>query len=62
MMLATVGPTTPRALTTQQARPTLPTLFAAWCELHGLTDIGLVQPVHVAAHIEGRQRAAPSIK
>ena len=36
--------------------------FAAWCELQGLTDIGLVQPVHVATYIEGLTMAAPSIK
>ena len=36
--------------------------FAAWCELHGIADVRQVQPVHVAAYIEGLQIAAPSIK
>ncbi len=36
--------------------------FATWCELHGIADVRLVQPVHVAAYIEGLQIAAPSIK
>ena len=36
--------------------------FAAWCDLHGITDVRQVQPVHVAAYIEGLQIAAPSIK
>ena len=36
--------------------------FATWCELHGVADVRQVQPVHVAAYIEGLQIAAPSIK
>ncbi len=36
--------------------------FAAWCEQNGITDVRQVQPVHVAAYIEGLQIAAPSIK
>ena len=36
--------------------------FATWCELHGIADVRQVQPVHVAAYIEGMQIAAPSIK
>ncbi len=36
--------------------------FAAWCELHGIADVRQVQPVHVAAYIEGLRIAAPSIK
>ena len=36
--------------------------FAAWCEAHGITDVRQVQPVHVAAYIEGLQIAAPSVK
>ncbi len=36
--------------------------FATWCELHGIPDVRQVQPVHVAAYIEGLQIAAPSIK
>ena len=36
--------------------------FATWCERHGIADVRQVQPVHVAAYIEGLQIAAPSIK
>ena len=38
--------------------------FAAWCEEHGIAELGQVRPVHVAAYIEGLQRkvAAPSVK
>ena len=36
--------------------------FAVWCERHGIADVRQVQPVHVAAYIEGLQIAAPSIK
>lgn len=36
--------------------------FAAWCQARGITELGQVQPVHVAAYIEGLQLAAPSIK
>ena len=36
--------------------------FATWCELHGIADVRQVQPVHVAAYIEGLQIAAPSVK
>lgn len=36
--------------------------FAAWCEAHGIADVRQVQPVHVAAYIEGLQIAAPSVK
>ena len=36
--------------------------FATWCELRGIADVRQVQPVHVAAYIEGLQIAAPSIK
>ena len=36
--------------------------FATWCELHGIADVRQVQPVHVAAYIEGLQIAVPSIK
>ena len=36
--------------------------FAAWCERHGIADVRQVQPVHVAAYIEGLQIAAPSVK
>ena len=38
--------------------------FAAWCEGHGITALGQVRPVHVAAYVETLQRemAAPSVK
>ena len=38
--------------------------FLAWCEEHGLSRLQDVQPVHVAAYIEGLQaeRAAPTVK
>jgi site-specific recombinase XerD len=36
--------------------------FATWCEAHGIADVRQVQPVHVAAYIEGLQIAAPSVK
>jgi site-specific recombinase XerD len=36
--------------------------FATWCEARGITDVRQVQPVHVAAYIEGLQIAAPSVK
>lgn len=36
--------------------------FAEWCDRHGLKDVRQVQPLHVAAYIEGLQLAAPSVK
>ena len=36
--------------------------FADWCQAHGIDRLHLVQPVHVAAYIEGLQLAAPSVK
>ena len=36
--------------------------FAAWCGQHGIGDVRQVQPVHVAAYIEGLQIAATSVK
>lgn len=38
--------------------------FAAWCVSHGLTDLGDIEPVHVAAYIETlhARLAVPSIK
>ena len=36
--------------------------FATWCDLHHITDIRHVSPLHVAAYIEGLPLAAPSIK
>lgn len=36
--------------------------FSDWCQTQGVTDIRNIQPMHVAAYIESRQVAAPSIK
>ncbi len=38
--------------------------FLAWCEDHGVPSIAAVQPLHVAAWIEGqtRERSAPTVK
>lgn len=36
--------------------------FSDWCEQHGIADVRQVQPVHVAAYIEGLPFAAPSVK
>ena len=36
--------------------------FASWCELNGIGELQQVQPVHVAAYVEGLRLAAPSIK
>ena len=38
--------------------------FLAWCEDHGVASIAAIQPMHVAAWIEGqtRERSAPTVK
>lgn len=38
--------------------------FLAWCELHGITSLTAVQPLHVAAYIEemSQARSAPTAK
>ena len=36
--------------------------FAGWCDVRGIVDVRQVQPVHVAAYIEGLAVAAPSVK
>jgi site-specific recombinase XerD len=36
--------------------------FSDWCQAQGVTDIREVRPMHVAAYIESRQLAAPSVK
>ncbi|WP_233259258.1 tyrosine-type recombinase/integrase [Rubrivivax albus] len=51
-----------RNLNTRKAYARAAADFSAWCELHGITDVRLVQPVHVAAYIEGLQSSAPSVK
>ena len=35
--------------------------FATWCESHGIREVRQVQPVHVAAFIEGLKLAPPSV-
>lgn len=49
---------------TRRAYATAAAEFATWCAGHGLTELHLVQPVHVAAYIEELQTrlAAPSVK
>jgi len=39
-------------------------VFSAWCDEHSLTDLQDIEPVHVAAYIEGLQQrlAAPTVK
>jgi site-specific recombinase XerD len=51
-----------RNLNTRKAYARAAADFSAWCELHGISDVRQVQPVHVAAYIEGLQIAAPSVK
>jgi len=38
--------------------------FSAWCETHGISDLGRVQPLHVAAFLEDLLRAVskPTVK
>jgi site-specific recombinase XerC len=38
--------------------------FFHWCEARGLRELGLLEPVHVAAYVEqlGTSHAAPSVK
>ena len=38
--------------------------FFRWCERMGLTDIGRIEPTHVAGYVEelGRERSAPTVK
>ncbi len=36
--------------------------FSDWCQAQGVTDIRDVRPMHVAAYVESRQLAAPSVK
>jgi site-specific recombinase XerD len=49
---------------TRKAYATAAREFAAWCAARGITALAAVQPVHVAAYVEGLQGqlAAPSIK
>jgi integrase/recombinase XerC len=38
--------------------------FFAWCDRHGLTDLPLIEPLHVAAYFEamGREFEMPTVK
>ena len=36
--------------------------FAIWCQDHGITELRQVQPLHVAAYVEGLELSAPSVK
>ena len=36
--------------------------FFAWCDNHGIQEIGRIQPVHVAAYIEGLPLSPPTVK
>jgi site-specific recombinase XerD len=47
---------------TRQAYALAVSNFFRWCERRGLTELGLLEPVHVAAYVEqlGRSHAAPS--
>lgn len=51
-----------RNLNTRKAYARAAADFSDWCELHRIADVRQVQPVHVAAYIEGLQIAAPSVK
>ena len=35
--------------------------FSDWCQAQGVNDIRDVRPMHVAAYVESRQMAAPSM-
>ena len=50
-----------RNLHTRKAYAHAVASFDAWCGARGISDIRQVQPMHVAAYIEGLQIAAPSI-
>lgn len=36
--------------------------FAIWCQDRGITELRQVQPLHVAAYVEGLELSAPSVK
>ncbi len=46
---------------TRKAYARAATDFAAWCERHGISDVRQVEPMHVAAYVEGLRIAAPSV-
>ena len=49
---------------TRQAYALAVSNFFRWCERRGLTELGRLEPVHVAAYVEqlGTSHAAPSVK
>ena len=49
---------------TRQAYARAVSDFFRWCEVRGLRELGLLEPVHVAAYVEqlGTSHAAPSVK
>ena len=49
---------------TRRAYARAVTDFLAWCEKHGVPSVAAIQPLHVAAWIEGqtRERSAPTVK
>ena len=53
-----------RNTNTRRAYARAATVFATWCEQQGLRELRDIEPVHIAAHIEGLQErlAAPSVK
>ena len=51
-----------RNLNTRKAYARAAADFATWCGSHEINDVRQVQPVHVAAYIEGLRIAAPSVK
>ena len=51
-----------RNLHTRKAYAHAVASFDAWCGARGISDVRQVQPMHLAAYIEGLQVAAPSIK
>ena len=53
-----------RNANTRRAYARAASRFASWCTEHGLNDLQAIEPVHVAAYIEGlqSQMTAPSVK
>ena len=48
-----------RNLNTRRAYGRAAADFATWCQAHGISDLQEIQPMHVAAYIEGLRMAAP---
>lgn len=49
---------------TRKAYLTVLKTFSAWCETKGVSELGQVEPVHVAAYLKelGQHRSAPTVK